>query len=59
LDASIPGWTRFPAAEEWLKKWRTGQAESQEADLKASGQMAKQPIDQLFRQFMIWRSQGK
>jgi TRAP transporter TAXI family solute receptor len=22
LGASIPGWTRFPAAEEWLKNWR-------------------------------------
>jgi TRAP transporter TAXI family solute receptor len=56
LGASIPGWTRFPAAEEWLKNWRAGQAKSQEADLKASGQ---QSTDQLFRQFMIWRSQGK
>jgi uncharacterized protein len=59
LDASIPGWTRFPAAEEWLKNWRAGQAKNQEADLKASGQPAKQSTDQLFRQFMIWRSQGK
>lgn len=23
LGASIPGWTRFPAAEEWLKNWRS------------------------------------
>jgi TRAP transporter TAXI family solute receptor len=25
LGASIPGWTRFPAAEEWLGKWRAHQ----------------------------------
>jgi uncharacterized protein len=26
LGATIPGWTRFPAAEEWLKNWHTDQA---------------------------------
>ena len=29
LGASIPGWTRFPAAEDWLAKWRAHQAEGQ------------------------------
>jgi uncharacterized protein len=25
LGATIPGWTRFPAAEEWLRNWRASQ----------------------------------
>ena len=43
LGATIPGWTRFPAAEEWLKNWRAGQAKRSEGDLKefTSGQAAK------------------
>jgi TRAP transporter TAXI family solute receptor len=64
LAATIPGWTRFPAAEEWLRNWRAGQAKEQEADFKQfmSGQTTKQSTeqtDQLFREFMIWRSKGK
>jgi uncharacterized protein len=31
LAATIPGWTRFPAAEEWLTKWRASQTKNQEA----------------------------
>ncbi|HWN48284.1 MAG TPA: TAXI family TRAP transporter solute-binding subunit [Xanthobacteraceae bacterium] len=46
LGATIPGWTRFPAAEEWLS-------------VRASKQMPKQTTEQLFREYMIWRSQGK
>jgi TRAP transporter TAXI family solute receptor len=34
LAATIPGWTRFGAAEEWLRNWRGGQAKGQEADFK-------------------------
>jgi Bifunctional DNA primase/polymerase, N-terminal len=53
IDGYLNLWRGFgvkPAAGDWSLM---------EADLKASGQMAKQPTDQLFRQFMIWRSQGK
>src|SRR3954468_10497075 len=32
LAATIPGWTRFGAADEWLKNWRGGQAKGPEAD---------------------------
>jgi len=46
LGATIPGWTRFPAAEEWLSA-------------RASKQTPKQTTEQLFREYMIWRSQGK
>jgi TRAP transporter TAXI family solute receptor len=63
LGASIPGWTRFPAAEEWLRNWRAGQAKSEEADFKEfisgrTANQATQPTDQLFREFMIWKSRG-
>src|SRR5262252_2126020 len=34
LAATIPGWTRFAAADEWLRNWRAGQAKGQEADFK-------------------------
>ena len=34
LAATIPGWTRFAAAEEWLRNWREGHAKGQEADFK-------------------------
>jgi TRAP transporter TAXI family solute receptor len=34
LAATVPGWTRFPAADEWLRNWRGGQAKGQEADVK-------------------------
>jgi TRAP-type uncharacterized transport system substrate-binding protein len=34
LAATIPGWTRFGAAEEWLRNWRGGQAKGQDADFK-------------------------
>jgi TRAP transporter TAXI family solute receptor len=46
LGATIPGWTRFPAAEEWLSA-------------RASEQTPKQTTEQLFREYMIWKSQGK
>jgi uncharacterized protein len=61
LGATIPGWTRFPAAEEWLRNWRAGQVESEQADFKEfmRGRTANQSTDQLFREFMIWRSRRK
>jgi TRAP transporter TAXI family solute receptor len=34
LGATIPGWTRFPAAEEWLKNWHAGQAKRSGIRLK-------------------------
>jgi TRAP transporter TAXI family solute receptor len=34
LAATIPGWNRFPAAEEWLRNWRGSQAKGQQADFK-------------------------
>src|SRR5215813_8434869 len=61
LGATIPGWTRFPAAEEWLRNWRAGQVNSEEVDFKEfmTGRTADQSTDQLFREYMIWRSRQK
>ena len=61
LAATIPGWTRFPAAEEWLRNWRAIQAKGQEADFKQfmSEQTAKpstEQTEQLFHEFQIWKS---
>ena len=61
LAATIPGWTRFPAVEEWLSNWRTIQAKGQEADFKRfmSEQAAKPSTaqaEQLFHEFQIWMS---
>ena len=61
LAATIPGWTRFPAAEEWLTYWRAIQAKGQEADFKQfmSEQSAKPSTEQaaqLFHEFQIWMS---
>ena len=50
LGATIPGWTRFPAAEEWLRNWRASQRTNAET---------AQSNEQLFREFMIWKRQGK
>jgi uncharacterized protein len=36
LGATIPGWTRFPAAEEWLRNWRVGQRTSPETAERAA-----------------------
>ena len=36
LGATIPGWTRFPAAEEWLRNWRAGQRTNAETAERAA-----------------------
>jgi TRAP transporter TAXI family solute receptor len=61
LAATIPGWSRFPAAEEWLKNWRADQAQTLEADFKRfmSQQSIKEPTDQLYRDFLIWKGKGQ
>jgi hypothetical protein len=61
LAATIPGWTRFPAAEEWIKNWRAGQAKGQEANFKQfmserGGNQPPEQTDQLFREFQAWMS---
>ena len=65
LAASIPGWHRFPAAEEWLRNWRTNQAKSQEeAEFRKfmvgrGGVQSAEQTEQLYREFLTWRSRRK
>jgi TRAP transporter TAXI family solute receptor len=65
LAATIPGWTRFPAAEEWLKNWRAGQGNETAFKQFMSdqpGKMSPEERDRLFREFVNWRtrqSEGK
>jgi uncharacterized protein len=59
IAANIPGWTRFAAAEEWLKNWRSGEAKGQEAEFRRfmSERAPKQSaadMEQLFREFQTW-----
>jgi uncharacterized protein len=61
LAATIPGWTRFPAAEEWLTYWRAIQAKGQEADFKQfvseqSAKLSTEQAEQMFQEFQIWKS---
>ena len=58
--ASLPGWTRFAAADEWIANWRAGQAKGEEADFKRfisekGGQPGVQ-VDQLFQEFQRWKN---
>lgn len=61
LAASIPGWTRFGGAEDWLANWRAGQTEREQADFKRfMSERGLQPSDaqasQLFQEFESWQS---
>jgi uncharacterized protein len=60
VAASLPGWPRFPAAEEWLTNWRAGQAKGQEADFKKfmsemGAQLSGAQLDELFRDYEKWK----
>src|SRR5262249_48230028 len=60
VAASLPGWSRFPAADEWLTNWRAGEAKGQEADFRKfmsekGAQMSGGQIDELFRDFEKWK----
>jgi TRAP transporter TAXI family solute receptor len=64
LAATIPGWTRFQPAEDWLANWRAGLAKNEEVAFKQF--MSEQPEkksaeqrEQLFRDFQIWMSKRK
>lgn len=61
LTANIPGWTRFSAAEEWLKNSREAQAKGQEAEFKqfVGGQPATKSTEQLFKEFLTWQAKAK
>jgi uncharacterized protein len=54
ITASVPGWTRFPAAEQWLKKAELGSVPNRAT---AQGQIRLDPKkrDALFREFVEYR----
>ena len=65
LAAVLPGWTRFPAAEEWLKRNRQAEQaptaalrDEFKAFLAARGTVAAASIgeerERLFQEFLIW-----
>jgi hypothetical protein len=61
LAATVPGWTRFAAAEEMLHQIEAQQQEIQKADFQTflssrsrmPGSAAER--DALFRDFLLWR----
>jgi uncharacterized protein len=64
LAATIPGWTRFPAADEWLANWREGQTKDKETAFQqfmSDHPEIKSPEqrEQLFREFEVWLSKRK
>jgi hypothetical protein len=64
VAATIPGWSRFPAAEDWLANWRTGRLKGQETDFKrfvseTAPNVSSTQTDQLFREFQIWLTRQK
>src|SRR5260221_2081414 len=71
LSATLPGWTRFPAAEEWLQKHRT-QAQAPASDTNERTQFKEfvatrdgeatlatagspDERERLYRDFLIWK----
>jgi uncharacterized protein len=69
LSATIPGWQRFPAAQDWLNNAKKGDTASARATpSKLVGQKAPQakedPMDpavqeRVFKEFMEWRKKNK
>lgn len=62
LAASIPGWTRFPAAENWIADFRARQSTTAEEtnSKRLVNENGPPPsgarLDQLFHEFETWRS---
>ncbi len=69
LAADVPGWKRFPAADQWLKRNATVAKAPEPDDLKqiferfiqerllvAGGKMSQDQKDDLFDQFRRWQS---
>ena len=65
LSATIPNWKRFPAAEEWVKRYREQQEQKQQVARKQFDQfvaarttaqrgLSGEDRDQLFQEFLKW-----
>jgi hypothetical protein len=60
LAAGIPGWTRFPAAEDWIADYRARQTTAEETNSKRlvdekGPQPSAAQLDQLFHEFESWK----
>ena len=60
ISDSVSGWTRFPAAEEWLKKTATARSAESGSDSRQATTQAQIPLDPeqrdaLFREFAAYR----
>lgn len=66
LAARLPGWTRFPAAENWLKTMAANDAREQRQQFgqflnqvaPAGGSLTEQQREALFSQFLEWQKTG-
>jgi TRAP transporter TAXI family solute receptor len=57
LSATLPGWTRFKGADEWLKRQPQAQREDFDRFVAAKRPDASPEVrEQLFRDFMQWRN---
>jgi TRAP transporter TAXI family solute receptor len=62
LSATVPGWTRFPAAEEWLERNRETQPQAKhkfeeflaQGDRKVSAMASPEEREKLFLEFLKW-----
>jgi TRAP transporter TAXI family solute receptor len=64
LAATVPGWTRFPAAVEWLEQNREAQAQPQtkrrfeeflaQGDRKVNAMASQEEREKLFLEFLKW-----
>jgi uncharacterized protein len=69
IAATLPGWTRFPAAQEWLDNWRAQQASADDQaslakfrDFMAQqgrANISQEELVKLFAQFQQWSRGAK
>jgi hypothetical protein len=60
LAASIPGWTRFPAAEDWTADFRARRVTAEEPKSKQFvNDTSVQPSAAEFQEFESWKSSAK
>jgi uncharacterized protein len=62
LSATVPGWKRFPAAEEWLQRNRETPPSRQKFEQFVAGKAASATItpeqrERLFQEFLTWSRQ--
>jgi uncharacterized protein len=68
LSATLPGWNRFPAAQEWLDNWRAQQASADQASLakfkdfmaqQGRTNLSQEDLAKLYAQFQEWNRHAK